>query len=355
MLPETLPYQLKVRDYFRSHASAWEFFAGERTREEQLAAFQTDLLKYTHPFSREGEPGLFEMIDRARVALELADLRVMAYRAADQPGNELNVRSVYLHQEAHLLLVGPVLEKLDGRELLAVIAHELARVRLYTLMNGEMEVASRIITSIANHPQSDRVYLETARLFSLYTEIYCDRCAYAVVEDAAPVISMLLKVGSDREIRARALQLWDSQGEAATPAIVKMIEGVPDLDHLDASVQEELYDLTFDFLQEFLRPEWVRTDSITALQHQYFPRGAARAGGSADGVREVRPPEQVAAAIAGLHSDIQTYFGYVLMDFVLADPSLKDMLSGRALEFAGEMLLSEIYDTICKKELPFKD
>jgi hypothetical protein len=62
MLPEALPYHLKVRDYFRSHASTWELFSAVRTREEQLAAFQTDLLKNTYQFSREGEPGLFGTI-----------------------------------------------------------------------------------------------------------------------------------------------------------------------------------------------------------------------------------------------------------------------------------------------------
>ena len=349
MLPEALPYLLKVRDYFRSHASTREFFAAERVREEQLAASQTDLLKNAHPFSREEAPGFFEKIDRARAALELADLRVTAYRAPDRQGNELSVRIIYFRQEAQLLLIGPILEKLDEQELLAFIAHELALVRLYTLMNGEVEMASRIITSIVNHPQSDRVYLETARLFSLYTEIYCDRCAYTVMGDPIPVISMLHVVGAGRELRTRALDLWHNEGEAATPAITKMIEGVPDLDHLDLFVQGELNDLTYDFLQEYLRPEWMRTELITGLQRQYFPRGAGRVGGPEDGIREVSRPEKVAAAIAGLHPDIRSYFGYVLLDFCLADPSLKEMLSGRALEFAGEMQLSDVYDAICKK------
>lgn len=365
MLPEVLPYQLKVCDYFRSHASTWEYFAAESVREEQLAAFQTDLLKNAQPFSREEEPGLFGKIDRARAALELADLRVTAYRAAGGPGNELNVRVIYRRREAQLLFMGPMPEKPDEQELLTFIVHELALVRLYTLMNGEVEIASRIITSIANHPQSDRVCLETARLFSLYTEIYCDRCAYIVMGDPTPVTNMLMKLSNSpmtgnagtagsagRELRKRALDLWHSQGEAAMPAITKIIEGVPDLDHLDLFIQRELNDLTYDFLQEYLRPEWMRTELITALQRQYFPRGAASAAAaSGNGTREVRPPEQVAAVIAGLHRDIRSYFGYVLLDFCRADPSLKDRLSGRALEFAGEMQLSDVYNMICKKEL----
>ena len=221
MLPEALPYHEKVRDYFRSHASIWEFFGAARTREEQLAAFQTDLLKNTYRFSREGEPGLFEKIDRCRDALALTDLPVMAYQAAGPAGNELNASIVYIHQEAHLVFKGPVLEKLDERELLSVIAHELAHVRLYTLHNGELEIADRIITSIANNEQSDSVYLETARRFKLYTGIYCDRCAYAVLNDPTVVISMLLKLEtglmSETYIRTRAIQVHDVARNSESP------------------------------------------------------------------------------------------------------------------------------------------
>jgi hypothetical protein len=359
MLPEALPYHLKVRDYFRSHASTWEFFAAARTQDEQLVAFQTDLLKNTYQFSHEGEPGLFEKIDRARAALELPDLPVRAYQAADQPGNELNARIIYLHQEAHLVLMGPILEKLDEQELLAVILYELAHVRLYILQNGEVEVADRIIHSFANHPQSDPVYPETARIFSLYTEIYCDRCAYTVMGDPTPVISMMLKLATGTKsgmpthpetyIRTRALYLYSVQGETSGPVIAGMIEGVPDLSRLDLFVQQQLTDLTYDLLQEYLRPEWMRTELITGLWQQYFPRetdGEARAG---------RQPEQLAAAIEGMHPDIRTYFGYVLLDFALADPSLEDMPAGRALELAGELRLSEVYETICRKELQLND
>ena len=394
MLPEALPYHSKVRDYFRSHASTWEFFAAARTREEQLAAFQTDLLKNTYQFTREGEPGLFEKIDRVREALELTDLRVMAYQAAGDTGNELNASIVYLYEEAHLVFMGAVLEKLDDGELLAVIAHELAHVRLFRLLQGDLEIADRIIRSIAAHPQSDQVYLETARRFSLYTEIYCDRCAYAVTGDPAPVISMLLKLATglttvsvesyvrqaesifsadpgtisampthpENFIRTRALRLWQEMGESSLAPIGGMIEGAPDFDHIDLFVQQELATLTFDFLQEYLRPQWMQSTIINSLQRQYFPRDPIPERQSQEplcGTRSQEPQpysgEPLADAIARTHPDIRTYFAYVLLDFALADPSLEEMPAGRALEFAAEMRLAEVYDTICKKELQLNE
>jgi hypothetical protein len=404
MLPEAHPYQLKVRDFFRRQTSTWEFFAAARTREAQLIAFQTELLKNTYRFSRESEPALFEKIDRVREQLELGTLPVMAYQAQyANAGNDLNASVIYLDQQAHLVFSGPILEKLNEEELLAVIAHELMHVRLYTLLNGDLEVADRIITSIANHRDGEGVYLETARLFKLYTEIYCDRGAYAVLGDPTPVITMLLKLATglttvnaesysrqaeaifsaepgtksdtpthpENFIRTRALRLWHEQGEAATAAISQMIEGLPDLDRLDLFTQQQLSDLTREFLQEYLRPAWIRSTLVMALEQQYFQTSgktrerAANAansvfgqdGGSADSASgsSMREPAQLQETLAGLHPDIRTYFGYVLLDFALADPSLEDMPAGRAFEFAAEMQLSDVYDTICKKELQLND
>jgi hypothetical protein len=68
-----------------------------------------------------------------------------------------------------------------------------------------------------------------------------------------------------------------------------------------------------------------------------------------------RPVEEIAAVIAGMHIDIRTYFAYVLLDFVHADPSLGEMAAGWALEFAGLMRISDVYDTICQKEIQLDD
>jgi predicted DNA-binding WGR domain protein len=85
---------------------------------------------------------------------------------------------------------------LSEEELLAVLAHELTHVQLYTQLNGEVEVADRIITAMANNGGSTSAHYETARLFKLYTEIFCDRGAYAVTGNYAPIISSLVKIAT---------------------------------------------------------------------------------------------------------------------------------------------------------------
>ena len=43
MLSEPLPYHVKIRDYFKRQSGIWSFFSAARQREEQLAAFKTEL------------------------------------------------------------------------------------------------------------------------------------------------------------------------------------------------------------------------------------------------------------------------------------------------------------------------
>jgi hypothetical protein len=392
MLPQALPYQLKVRDYFKQQASTWEFFAAARTREEQLVSFKTELLKNTYQFRRGTDTALYEKIDLVREKLELGDLPITAYQAQNANDPELNASIVYLHREAHLVFSGPILERLNESELLAVIAHELTHIRLYTLLDGDLEVADRIVTAIANNYNSEPPYYETARLFRLYTEIFCDRGAYAVLGDAGPVITLLVKLATglsevnaesyikqaedvfsaepgtqsgmpthpENFIRARALKLWhEEQGMvvasgsegmrgAAEEAIVRMIEGKPELDRLDLFSQRELNELTALFLQEYLRPKWLQSTLVMGLAREYFP-GGLEMGRDNGGV------DRLIDTLTGAHSSIRDYFAYMLLDFALADPSLEEMPAGRAFEFAEEMQLTAAYDPIYKKELQLSD
>jgi hypothetical protein len=425
LLPEALPYHLKVRDHFKQQTSTWEFFAAARTREEQLAAFKTELLKNTYQFRPGTDKALYDKIDLAREKLGLGALPVTVYQAQFANDPELNASIVYLHQEAHIVLSGPIVERLNDAELLAVIAHELSHVRLFGFFDGELEVADRIITAIANNYNSDPCYfaenrpngnipgfpqtsydgpsagvsvtpfVETARLFKLYTEIYCDRGAYTVVGDSGPVITSLLKIATGLQevsadsyaqqaeavfsaapgtqsampthpenfIRTRALRLWADEVKAGGPnplnsadgatarvdaseAIRQMIEGTPELDRLDLFAQRELNGMTQTFLSQYLRPSWFRSTLVEGLAKEYFPKISF--GATTD-------PSGLAERIAEAHPSIRDYFAYVLLDFVLADPSLEEMPAGRAFEFAAEMQLTTAFEPVYKKELQLSD
>ncbi|WP_431212801.1 M48 family metalloprotease [Puia sp. P3] len=289
---------------------------------------------------------------------------------------EMNASIVYLDQEAHIVFSGPIIGRLNDAELLAVIAHELSHVRLFRAFDGELEVADRIITAIANNYQSEPPWFETARLFKLYTEIYCDRGAYTVVGDTGPVITSLLKIATGlgevsaesyaeqaeavfaaepgtrsvtpshptNFIRTRALRLWADRPDEAGGLVAQMIGGSPELDRLDLFAQKDLNDLTRAFLVEYLRPEWFRSALVEGLAEQYFPKISFTAQD-----QDPSAPAALAERLAGAHPSIQDYFAYVLLDFVLTDPSLGEMPAGRAFEFAGETQLTAAFDSAYKK------
>jgi hypothetical protein len=192
MLSRPLPYHLKIRDYFKAQSGIWSFFSASRKKEEQQASFKSELLKNTYQFQPGSDPLLYEKVNIIRDRLGLGHLRVTVYQAAHS--SELNASIVSLPGEAHIVFSGNILPLLNEQELSALIAHELAHAKFYSLLEEELEITDRIITVLAGSPDSDASHYETARLFQLYKEIYCDRVAFEVLGEEGPVITMLLKL-----------------------------------------------------------------------------------------------------------------------------------------------------------------
>lgn len=135
----------------------------------------------------------------------------------------------------------------------------------------------------------------SARLFALYTEVYCDRISLSVVESPLVVISMLVKIATDLDevnpesylkqaaeilgkgpiktaglshpeayIRAHVLQLWHEQAADANLQIAELIEGPPALDELDLTRQMRVVGVTRQLVDAMLAPKWLQTDVILA-------------------------------------------------------------------------------------------
>ena len=374
---QALPYHLKVRDYFAQQTKTWNFFAAVKTKEEQLAQYKTELLKNTYKFDEKADAGIYEKVNIAKIKLGLDQLPVTVYQA--QYTDEMNASIVFLNNEAHIVFSGRITQILDENELLAILAHELTHIKLYSMLQGELEIAERISMAIAGNYNSEPAYFETARLYRLYTEIFCDRGAYTVVGDTAPVISSLVKIATgldkvsaesygkqaqeilsagnsvkaatvshpENYIRTRAIQLWHEQQEGAEEEIINMIEGITDLDQLDVFKQKELSQLTKRFLQLFLKPKWFQTSLVTSLARQYFSDFIYDEIAVTD--------ESFRTAISESHASIKDYLAYVLLDFALVDGSLELIPFGWAFQFAEEVHLKEVFDAIIKKELQLSD
>jgi Zn-dependent protease with chaperone function len=374
---QALPYHLKVRDHFAQQTKTWNFFAAVKTKEEQLAQYKTELLKNTYKFDVKADAGIYEKVEKAKEKLGLQQLPVTVYQA--QYTDEMNASIVFLNNEAHIVFSGRITQLLDENELLAILAHELTHIKLYSTLQGELETAERIIMAIAGNYHSEPAYYETARLYRLYTEIFCDRGAYTVVEDTAPVITSLVKIATGLDkisaesyikqageifstasgvkaatvshpenfIRARAIQLWHEKKEAAEEEIIKMIEGMTDLDQLDVFKQKELLQLTRKFMQLLLKPNWFRSTLVTSLAKQYF------ADFTYDD--DITLEDQFVKTISGSHTSIKDYLGYIMLDFALVDGALEQIPFGWAFQFAEAIQLKDVFGAIVKKELQLSD
>ena len=373
-----LPYHTKVKEYFYNQTKTWQFFASAQTKEDQLIRFKTELLKNSYKFDPAADKGIYDKIDLAKEKLGLEQLPVTVYQA--QYTDELNASIVYLKGEAHIVFTGKIIQLLSDDELLSVLAHELTHVKLYSALNSEMEIADRIITSIANNYNSDAAYYETARLFRLYTEIFCDRGALIVLGNTAPVITSLVKLSTGLDavsaesyikqadeilsargfvsqanavshpenfIRAKAIDLWSRKGEEAEGEIVNMIEGVTELNQLDIFKQKALANLTREFLQLYLKPKWFQTSMVTGLARQYFTDFSWN--------EDALLNDELLDLVTNAHDSVKDYLSYILLDFCLLDPALDIIPVGWAFQFAEDLQLKDQFDAIVKKEMKLSD
>ncbi|NOT50086.1 MAG: M48 family metalloprotease [Chitinophagaceae bacterium] len=370
-----LPYHHRTAQYFKNQRTVWEFFANHQHKEEQLKEFKTDLLKNTYKFDQTTHASLYGKVKRAAEKLELS-IPVYLYQA--QNAEEMNASIIYLNSEAHIVFSGRILELLNEDEQQAIIAHELSHVQLYTQLEGEAEVADRIITAIANNTGSTPAHYETARLFKLYTEIFCDRGAYLVTGNYGPIISSLVKIATGLQtvnsdsyikqaeeifsvdsqtkasgvshpenfIRARAIWLWHSQGIAIEPVIQQMIEGHTNFEELDLFKQQQVSQMTHQLIQLLLQPDWMKTAHTISLCKQYF--------GDMELI-EVIDKAQLTIQTEMLHSNLQDYLGYVLYDFATADKTLEDVPLGYCFYLADELKIDKAFASAVKKEKKLTD
>jgi Peptidase family M48 len=370
-----LHYHEHATRYFQQQKAVWDFFSSHQHKEEQLKEFKTDLLKNTYKFDEASEPALYTKVEIAKEKLGLT-LPVTIYQA--QHTEEINATIIYINNEAHIVFSGRLMQMLSEEELLAVLAHELTHVQLYTQLNGDVEVADRIITAMANNPGSTSAHYETARLFKLYTEIFCDRGAYLVTGNYAPIISSLVKIATSLQtvnadsyikqaeeiftadaatktsgishpenfIRARAIWLWHTKGNEATHDLRQMIEGHVSIDELDLFKQQQMSGITKQVLQMLLHPRWMQTGQTTALFKQYFTELTASS--------EI-DKTALASQIENLHSNLKDYLAYVLYDFTTTDKELEDVPLGYCFFLADELKLEKPFAHAVKKELKLTD
>jgi hypothetical protein len=365
-----LAYHRRLARHFRDGETAlWKWFATSERRAEEAENLRLDLLKSTYRLDSASHPALFQAAEELRVLLEIS-ATVSIYQA--QIGEGFNASLVYFPGEAHIVLAGPVLTLLSGEEIRALLAHELAHYLLFTGWEREFLVTSDLVRGLASDAAAAPEYVETARLWNLYTELFCDRWALAATGDLGAAVRTLVKAQTgladvnaesylrqaadifragpikaahfthpELYIRARALELWHQRSDDAEPEIERLIQGPLHLQQLDVLAQRAASDLTAAMLARILRPEWMRSDANLAHARQFFPDFETRK----------TPTIDVVESLANADASVADYACFVLLDFAAVDRELGDAAVAGSLLQAKEWSIDERFAELAQKEL----
>lgn len=369
---EPLSYHRDLCDYLRrEEPDVWQWCASHKSRDEQAEAVRFELLKSTYRVDRDQHPAVYATADEVVRALGL-DVPLTIYQAQNPQG--LNASLAFVPGEAHIVLHGPLSARLSPAEFRALLAHELSHFLLWQSWDGQYLTAEQILAALTHDRAADTPHFASARLFSLYSEVFCDRGALEVTGDPLVVVSMLLKVETQLEevspesylrqadevfgrgpatteglshpeafIRARALKLWADRDPQCEAKIQEMLEGRPALNNLDLLAQQRVARLTRRLLDRLLSHRWLRTAPVLAHARLFF--------------EDYAPPEDScddAALAEDLRTDdepLQDYYSFVLLDFVTADRDLEELPLAAALVLAEQLGLKERLLELARREL----
>ncbi len=370
---EPLRYHREMRDFLRrSEPGLWDAISAEEGQAERAEARRLELLKTCVRLEGESHPELLAALAEmaARLGIQ-APLRV--YQAQQTP--EANAMLAFIPGEVHIIFSGPVLAILEAAELRVVLAHELAHYLLWAIEESAFFTASRLLDQVSGHLQAANCHRESARRWSLFTEVFADRAALAATSDLEASVAALVKAETglakvsgrsylqqaeeilagnefrtrqlshpELFIRARALALWHASGDEAEPRIEEMLESVASLDELDWLGQERLSRLTRQFLGQLLLPKWFRSDTALAHARLFF----------ADFTPTEVKDDGVEAEIRGLPQPLRDYFAWILADFARLDRSLEDVPLAAALDWSKRLGCTEAFAKIASADLKIK-
>jgi hypothetical protein len=363
-----LPYHREVVRFLREREpELWKWAGSAQARMEYADAVRLQLLKETYRLESDAHPEVAAACARVMEHLGL-NVPVTLYQSG---GSEMNASLCYLANEAHVILTGPILNTLDGRELEAVLAHELAHYRLWEMEEGQFHTADRLLTAVANDSRATREQLETARRYRLYTEIYADRGSLLGCGEVDGAVAALVKVQTGLAsvnpqsylrqaeeifakaeskaegvshpeifIRARALQLW-SENSREEGWLAKIIEGPLSLDQLDLIGQTGAVDLTRDFLAQLLRPRWFQSELTLAHARQFF-----------EDFQPAKSEDPQLPSSLPLHDGAgRDYFCSLLLDFAAVDPELEELPLAAGVVWSERLGIAEAFEKMVLKDL----
>ena len=367
---EPLAYHRLIVDHLRENEpEIWAWGSSRQTREEQVQEMRSYLLRETYRLDAATHAEVHE--DCAAVLQKLGlDAPATLYQASD---GTMNAALCFVPGEIHLLFHGPILEKLSRDERIALLGHELAHYRLWSIEGGDYYAATTILDHALAYPGAAPSHVETARLFRLHTELYADRGGAVAANAPGPAIATLVKTmtglmtvdpeaylrqaaeaeseapASQGEthpeifLRAQALDKWWRGDPEVEAWIEKRIRGPLSLAALDLPRQHEATAITRRFLTRLAADPAADAEATGNMIRRYFP--------------EWRPGEEAIedAALNGdrIDGSFRDYLVSLSLDVAMADPDSRDAMLTAGARLAASYDGADAFKAALKRDLKF--
>lgn len=379
-IPETaaldpLQYHRDVCTHLKTHERGlWDWFASDTFSEKHVEHLRLELLKSTFRLTPESNAPLYQAAEEACRSLDIPHA-VTLYQG-QSASDELNAELWFVPNELIIVLRGDITSKLDANELLAVLSHESAHHKLYSIDNGKYHTAMRLLSWCIRQPDCSIPFYETCRRYQLFTEIYADLGALAVTGHWKSAISSLIKVNTGlkevvvEDYLAQANEVLALSGDASKGVShpetymrtkflhaaetddawyennAQLITGKLDSVSLDLLDQTRLSEATKSLIDAVTQHPCMRTDALESLAQQYFPNYSW-----AD-----TAPDLVELETLLTQSTDKTveYLCFVLLDFATADQELKPVSMIITLQLAESLGVYTAYEKLLRKELKQK-
>jgi len=366
-----LPYHQQVVDYLKtSEPAVWAWASSLGVQQEHAQDVRAQLLRDTYRLSPETHPQAYQACETALQRLQIQAPATL-YQAGD---GTMNASLYYLAGEVHVVFYGPILERLDAQELLALLGHELAHYRLWSEHEGDYLTAERIL----NHAMAD-VYTppsleQTARLYSLHTEIYADRgaalaagCPQASITSLVKVHTGILSVdaasylqqareldGKDAPLslgvshpetflRSQAVESWWQQLPDTDDWLHRRLRGPLSLNRLDVTDQIELTALTRGFIARFIGNAVLQSEAVLNQVRGFFP----------DWKAHETPLDLGTLKAERIDASIHEYLHFIMLDLCLVDRDLRDEALLHAARTAKQLGSADDFINVLKRDIKF--
>lgn len=351
----------------------WDWFASAKVKSEHGDNVRLQLLKSTYRIDPQTQSHLYAIAQGVAEKLGI-ERPITLYQG--QQINELNASLAYIPDEPHVIFYGPLLKTLQDEEIAAVLGHELYHFQLWERDEQRYFTAYQILEALAQDHQADACYLESVRLFSLFTEVYCDRGAYLATDNLNVAVSAMVKMVTGLDavsaeaylqqadeilekhakgsmhvthpesfLRTKALAVWQEQQDEGL--VMRLIRGPVALGQLDVLEKESLSRQTRALIELLLQYPWMRTEAVLAHARQFFHDFQ-----TTDNQEFINTNQtQLHQALKAGHKSVKDYLCYVMLDFAAVDQSLDEAPLAHCLLLSESLGVMSHFSEMVRKEL----